>query len=53
MLVTEALRMAVNRRSPHVGLLHHSDRGSTYLHELGLSIALAARGHDNKHEPYY
>ena len=28
-LVTQALRMAVARRRPQAGLLHHSDRGST------------------------
>ncbi len=29
-LVTQALHMAVTRRRPHAGFLHHSDRGSTY-----------------------
>jgi putative transposase len=29
-LVLAALTMALNRRSPETGLLHHSDRGSTY-----------------------
>ena len=29
-LVVQALRMAVARRRPASGLLHHSDRGSTY-----------------------
>jgi transposase InsO family protein len=29
-LVLEALKMAVDRRSPGPGLLHHSDRGSQY-----------------------
>jgi putative transposase len=29
-LVTDALMMAVLRRRPHPGLLHHSDRGSQY-----------------------
>src|SRR5437667_6607140 len=28
-----ALTMALNRRCPHVGLLHHSDRGCTYASE--------------------
>ena len=32
-LVTQALRMAVARRRPQAGLLHHSDRGSTYTSE--------------------
>ncbi|MFD1732835.1 IS3 family transposase [Deinococcus malanensis] len=30
LLVTEALQMALNRRRPGAGLLHHSDRGSHY-----------------------
>jgi putative transposase len=29
-LVDEALRTAINRRSPSPGLIHHSDRGSQY-----------------------
>jgi transposase InsO family protein len=29
-LATEALRMALGRRSPEGGLLHHTDRGSQY-----------------------
>ncbi len=29
-LVTDALLMAVRRRRPHPGLLHHSDRGSEF-----------------------
>lgn len=29
-LVTEALQMALSRRQPGAGLLHHSDRGSQY-----------------------
>ena len=32
-LVMQALRMAVARRRPQAGLLHHSDRGSTYTSE--------------------
>jgi len=32
-LVTQVLRMAVARRRPPAGLLHHSDRGSTYTSE--------------------
>jgi putative transposase len=31
--VTQALGMAVARRRPQVGLLHHTDRGSTYTSE--------------------
>jgi putative transposase len=29
-LVVRALQMAMTRRRPQAGLLHHSDRGSTY-----------------------
>jgi putative transposase len=32
-LVAQALHMAVARRRPQAGLLHHSDRGSTYTSE--------------------
>lgn len=32
-LVVQALRMAIVRRRPQAGLLHHSDRGSTYTGE--------------------
>jgi transposase InsO family protein len=32
-LVLNALAMALNRRCPETGLLHHSDRGSTYASE--------------------
>jgi putative transposase len=32
-LVLAALTMALNRRCPDAGLLHHSDRGSTYASE--------------------
>ncbi len=32
-LVAQALQMAVTRRCPQAGLLHHSDRGSTYTSE--------------------
>lgn len=32
-LVVQALRMALARRCPQAGLLHHSDRGSTYTSE--------------------
>jgi putative transposase len=32
-LVVQALHMAVARRRPQAGLLHHSDRGSTYTSE--------------------
>ena len=29
-LFVQALHMAITRRRPHAGLLHHTDRGSTY-----------------------
>jgi putative transposase len=32
-LVLDALRMALSRRNPGVGVLHHSDRGSQYASE--------------------
>src|SRR5579859_3264547 len=48
-LVTQALRMAVTRRRPQAGLLHHSDRGSTYtsqdyqslLQQEGMRISMS------------
>jgi putative transposase len=44
-----ALRMAVARRHPETGLLHHSDRGSEFtsdryqaaLHELGIEVSMS------------
>lgn len=32
-LVVQALHMAIARRRPQAGLLHHTDRGSTYTSE--------------------
>jgi transposase InsO family protein len=56
-LVGNALQMAVARRSPPAGLLHHSDRGSTYtsesylmfLHQNGMvaSMSRTANCYDN------
>ncbi len=48
-LVELALRMAVARRHPQAGLLHHSDRGSEYtsdpyqtvLRELGIEVSMS------------
>ena len=42
-LTLKALDMAVQRRCPEPGLLHHSDRGCTYTCE-GYQTYLAARG---------
>jgi putative transposase len=48
-LVELALRMAVARRHPETGLLHHSDRGTEFtsdryqaaLHELGIEVRMS------------
>ena len=37
-LVVNALEMALARRCPQAGLLHHSDRGSTYTSESYLVL---------------
>jgi transposase InsO family protein len=42
-LTIKALEMAIKRRCPEVGLLHHSDQGCTYASE-DYQAALAARG---------
>jgi transposase InsO family protein len=44
-LVTLALQMALARRHPEVGLLHHSDRGSEYT-SRGYQALLKHRGID-------
>jgi putative transposase len=54
-LVVDALEMALARRRPERGLIHHSDRGSQYVslrfgrrcHEVGIELSLAASGYDN------
>jgi putative transposase len=51
-LVELALRMAVARRHPEVGLLHHSDRGTEFtcdryqaaLHEFGVEVSISRTG---------
>ena len=51
-LVVEALEMAVWRRKPAVGLVHHSDQGSQYTalvfgqrcREAGIAISMGAKG---------
>jgi putative transposase len=42
-LTIKALEMALKRRCPEIGLLHHSDQGSTYASEDYQDV-LAARG---------
>jgi transposase InsO family protein len=56
-LVLKALEMAIKRRCPGVGLLHHSDQGSPYasedyqrqLGQHGITCSMSRRGncHDN------
>jgi len=51
-LVEQALQMALARRRPQAGLLHHSDRGSTYtsgsyqttLKQRGLQVSMSGTG---------
>jgi putative transposase len=51
-LVELALRMAVARRHPEVGLLHHADRGTEFpsdrdhaaLRELGMEVRMSRTG---------
>jgi transposase InsO family protein len=51
-LVQDALTMALARRSPEAGLLHHSDRGSQYASDdyqqvlagCGMICSMSARG---------
>jgi putative transposase len=51
-LTIRALEMAIGRRCPSTGLLHHSDQGSTYasedyqrvLHEHGITCSMSRRG---------
>lgn len=42
-LTINALEMALKRRCPEIGLLHHSDQGCTYASE-DYQVLLAARG---------
>lgn len=56
-LVITALEMALARRRPQAGLLHHSDRGSTYTsesylallqqHDMTVSMSRTANCYDN------
>ena len=51
-LVEDALRMALKRRHPQAGLLHHSDRGSQYtstgyqeqLAQAGIAVSMSRKG---------
>ncbi len=51
-LVTDALSMAVHRRRPDPGLVHHSDQGSQYVslgfgqaaRDAGIAISMGSRG---------
>ena len=49
-LVLNALRMAVGRRLPHAGLVHHSDRGTQYASKT-YRDALAELEYRLQHEP--
>ena len=51
-LVTDALAMAIDRRNPGKGLLHHSDRGVQYacddyrkvLDQAGMTLSMSGKG---------
>jgi putative transposase len=51
-LVTDALEMAVHRRRPEPGLIHHSDQGSQYVslgfgqsaRNAGIAISMGSKG---------
>jgi putative transposase len=51
-LVVDALEMAVKRRRPNAGLVHHSDRGSQYTslvftrrcRSVGIDVSMGSRG---------
>jgi putative transposase len=51
-LVVDALEMAVTRRRPNAGLVHHSDRGSQYTsliftrrcRSVGIDVSMGSRG---------
>ena len=52
-LVVDALQMALARRRPRPGLIHHSDQGSQYVslafgqaaRRAGISVSMGSRGH--------
>jgi len=51
-LVIDALQMALGRRKPRMGLIHHSDRGSQYasnkyqtkLKQMGIVVSMSRKG---------
>jgi putative transposase len=51
-LVADALQMAVARRRPEPGLIHHSDQGSQYValgfgqqaRDAGIAVSMGSRG---------
>jgi putative transposase len=51
-LVVDALEMAVARRKPQAGLVHHSDQGSQFVsllfgrrcHDAGIEVSMGSRG---------
>lgn len=51
-LVVDALKMAINRRRPEPGLVHHSDQGSQYVslafgqqaRDAGIAISMGSKG---------
>ena len=52
MLVVDALKMALSRRRPPPGLIHHSDQGSQYVslafgraaRDAGIAVSMGSRG---------
>jgi putative transposase len=51
-LVTDALQMAIARRQPKAGVIHHSDQGSQYVslafgqkaRDAGIAVSMGSRG---------
>ena len=51
-LVVDALQMALSRRRPPPGLIHHSDQGSQYVslafgraaRDAGIAVSMGSRG---------
>ncbi len=60
-LTLAALEMAVQRRQPGIGLIHHSDRGVQYasaaymlrLEEAGMLPSMSAKGNPYQARPRY